>query len=203
MRQTMRAMPEDPYSRRAPSVGPVIRAAGRLAASVMVLVALDPGSFAGVAAQEGPARAAQVEPSQRTGPVEPHPEAQEAIGRLKSPYCPGLMLEVCPSPQAGELRDRLQMMAEQGADADSLVEWMLARYGQEYRAVPRTEGSGLLAWIVPPLALLLGGGLVVLVLARIRGDDEERIDAEAVRSLSTEDQERLADALSRMEREGR
>lgn len=144
----------------------------------------------------------QLDMSARTGPVVPHPEAQEAIGRLKSPFCPGLMLEVCPSPQAGALRDTLQLMAEQGADADSLVAWMLARHGEEYRAVPQTEGGGLLAWVVPPLALVLGGGLVVLVLGRIRRQGDGRIDADAVRSLTVEDEERLAAALSQMEREG-
>jgi cytochrome c-type biogenesis protein CcmH/NrfF len=103
------------------------------------------------------------------------------------------MLEVCPSPQAKLLRDTLQVMAHAGASADSLVSWMLASYGEEYRAVPRTRGSGLWAWLMPPLALL--GGLLAVVVAlrhfRARRDG----DPPAVKPLSQEDESVLASAL--------
>lgn len=98
-----------------------------------------------------------------------HPEASEAISRLRSPYCPGFMLEVCPSGDAEALRDSLQAGALAGLSADSLVEWMIAAYGEEYRALPEPSGSGLLAWAVPPAALLLGLGLVVFALRRLKG----------------------------------
>ncbi|MFO8175522.1 MAG: hypothetical protein R6T96_14640, partial [Longimicrobiales bacterium] len=67
-------------------------------------------------------------------PVQPHPDGEAAIDRLRSPYCPGMMLETCPSPQAKLLRDSLQMLAWEGASTDSLVDWMLANHGDEYRA---------------------------------------------------------------------
>jgi cytochrome c-type biogenesis protein CcmH len=128
----------------------------------------------------------------REEPVQPHPEGEEAIGRLKSPYCPGLMLEVCPSPQAKVLRDSLQAMAHQGASSDSIVEWMLTSYGEEYRAVPGTRGSGLLAWLAPPLALMAGLILVVLALRHFRGNQ----DVEGSREeLSPEEEKVLEEAL--------
>ena len=49
-----------------------------------------------------------------SNPTEPHPVAEQAISRLKSPYCPGLMLEVCTSLEAAMLRDSLQVMAREG-----------------------------------------------------------------------------------------
>ncbi len=126
-------------------------------------------------------------------PIQPHPEGETAISRLRSPYCPGLMLEVCPTPQAKALRDTLQAMAHEGTQADSLVAWMLAQYGEEYRAVPETRGSGLLAWLVPPFALL-GGLLAVLLALRHfkRGETESPSPAS---SLSEEDESILAEAL--------
>ena len=54
-------------------------------------------------------------------PVQPHPEGDAAIDGLRSPYCPGMMLETCPSPQAKLLRDSIQQMAWEGASSDSLV----------------------------------------------------------------------------------
>ena len=129
-------------------------------------------------------------------PVQAHPEGDAAIDRLLSPYCPGLMLEVCPSPQAKLLRDSLQVMAHNGATADSLVSWMLGMYGEKYRAVPRIWGSGLFAWLMPPVILLGGFLLVVLVLKRFRGRQVD--SAPALDPLSTEDESLLASALQEL-----
>ena len=129
-------------------------------------------------------------------PVQAHPEGDEAIGRLRSPYCPGLMLEVCPSPQAKMLRDTLQVMAQGGASSDSLVGWMLARYGEEYRAVPQARGSGLLAWLIPPLALIAGLVVVALTLRRFRAEPEEEMTPAP--PLTAEDESVLAKALEEM-----
>ena len=127
------------------------------------------------------------------GPVQSHPEGDAAISRLRSPYCPGLMLEVCPSLPAKMLRDSLQVMAHGGAPADSIVAWMLSRYGEEYRAVPEARGSGLLAWLVPPLALL--GGLIAVLLALRHFRSGEGEDEGSRRSISEEDESILAEAL--------
>ena len=106
------------------------------------------------------------------------------------------MLEVCPSPQAKLLRDTLQMMAQEGASADSLVGWMLANYGEEYRAVPRTSGSGLWAWLMPPLALF--GGLLAVVLALRHVRARREADPPLVNPLSEEDESVLAEALQEL-----
>ena len=129
-------------------------------------------------------------------PVQPHPEGEAAIDRLRSPFCPGLMLEVCPSPQAKLLRDSLQMLAWEGASADSLVEWMLGNHGEEYRAVPQVAGSGLWAWVMPPLALL--GGLIVVAMAlqHFRNRAEESAGPEP--EISSEDESVLEAAMDEL-----
>ncbi|HEX6041299.1 cytochrome c-type biogenesis protein CcmH, partial [Longimicrobium sp.] len=91
--------------------------------------------------------AAQVTPEQA------QKTADEAIGRLRSPFCPGLMLEVCPSPNAEALRDSIRGMAAEGLGVEQIVEGVLARHGEEWRAVPKRSGVGLLAWLVLPAAL--------------------------------------------------
>lgn len=153
-----------------------------------------------VAPSAGLAAQAQHErPPEGDGPHSPHPEALEAIDQLKSPYCPGFMLEVCPSPNAAALRDSLDLLARQGWSADSLVEWMLANHGDTLRALPPTEGRSLIAWLVPPLVGAAGVAVVVLVLRRLRRprpetppeevSDEERARLdEALRELDTEEE---------------
>lgn len=125
----------------------------------------------GVAAQAGQetsvSREGDASPAQ--GPIRVHPEARRAIARLKSPFCPGFMLEVCPSPQAEALRDSLNALANQGVESDSLVALVLATHGEEWRAVPEARGRGLVAWLVPPVVLLLAVLGLILGLRHFTG----------------------------------
>ena len=130
-------------------------------------------------------------------PVEPHPVADEAISRLKSPYCPGLMLEVCTSYQGHLLRDSIQEMARAGLSRDELIDWVLANHGEEYLAYPRASGRGLLAWLVPPGALLLGVGAVLAALRYMR--DPKLAGARVEREFSAEEERRLRQALKEMD----
>ena len=129
-------------------------------------------------------------------PVQPHPEGDAAIDGLRSPYCPGMMLETCPSPQAKLLRDSIQEMAWEGASSDSLVNWMLSTHGEEYRAVPLARGSGLWAWLMPPLALL--GGLIVVALALQHFRTRRETDPELSEDISSEDESVLEAALEEL-----
>lgn len=163
-------------------------------ALIFALSFLAPLSLAGQSANEMPPGG--------DGPTPRHPEAQRAIDELKSPYCPGLMLEVCPSGGGVALRDSLQTLAEQGRTSDELVEWVLGNHGEHWRALPKRSGMSLvMAWMVPPFGVLLGLGLVVVALRRMRSnaprlatregpisDDEEARLREAMRELDAEEE---------------
>lgn len=127
-----------------------------------------------------------------------HPEAKTAIDRIKSPYCPGMMLEVCTSSGGAMLRDSIQRMAERGLSADSMVEVIIADYGEEWRALPKRSGAGLLAWIIPPGILAAGFGLVGIVLASRR---REKVVAGDFPEPTAEDDDRIRAALRQMDEE--
>jgi cytochrome c-type biogenesis protein CcmH len=128
--------------------------------------------------------------------------AERAIGEVRSPYCPGLMLEVCPSPEAGALRDSMRALATEGMSQAELVEWMIANHGEEWRAVPRRSGRGIFAWIIPPLFLVAGAGLVVARLRRDRERSGAAGPADAPEDdLSDAERARLEAALSEWELE--
>jgi cytochrome c-type biogenesis protein CcmH/NrfF len=130
-------------------------------------------------------------------------QAEEAIGQLRSPYCPGLMLEVCPSPSAAMLRDSIYNLAAEGMTTDQLVEWMLTRHGEEWRGVPQRSGLGLLAWVMPPLALLIGVGVLVGWMRASRAQAEEAVAATPPsESISDTDRDKLTAALREWEESG-
>jgi cytochrome c-type biogenesis protein CcmH len=147
-------------------------------------------SAAAVAAQDGtvvPRRTASEE------------VARKAVGLVRSPYCPGLMLEVCPSAPAEILRDSMRALAAEGMTVEELVEWMIAGHGEEWRAVPKRSGRGIFAWVIPPLFLLVGAGVVA---ARLRRDQRAAGEAAPVypeTDLSEDDRARLAAAMQQME----
>ncbi len=136
------------------------------------------------------------EPPRLDEPVQRHPEGDAAISQVRSPFCPGLMLEVCPSPQAKLLRDSMEVMAWSGASSDSIVSWFLANHGEQFRAVPRAQGSGLLAWVMPPLALLAGLVIVAAVLRHFR--ERRETEAPVQTQLSEEDESVLEAALEEL-----
>ncbi|MCA9737393.1 MAG: cytochrome c-type biogenesis protein CcmH [Gemmatimonadota bacterium] len=140
-----------------------------------------------------PALSAQA--PQSVTPAQAEAAADRAIGRIKSPYCPGLMLEVCPSPQAAELRDTIAAWAGAGQPADSIVEAVLAQVGEEYRAYPKAAGQGILAWAVPPIALVTGLLIVALVLRHLRRSRPENLP-----ELDEEQERRIEEALDRLEK---
>lgn len=147
--------------------------------------------FGSVAAQEPP----------RSGePLHVAPAAKEAISRLRSPYCPGEMLAVCPSSGGAMLRDSIQAMAVAGMSADSIIERVIGEYGEEWRAEPVARGMGLWAWLLPPLVLIGGLGMVGVILARRRTEGDLAVSETGPGPLvAPEDEARLKDAMKEMD----
>lgn len=128
-------------------------------------------------------------------------EAEAAIAQLRSPYCPGRMLENCTSSLAGALRDSIYDLAAQGADTEELVEWMLANHGEEYRGVPQRTGAGLWAWIMPPAAVIVALGLLLVWFRSSRSSSGGAV-SQPSSTLSDADRTQLANALRDWEKSG-
>jgi periplasmic copper chaperone A len=80
---------------------------------------------------------------------------------LLSPYCPGLSLATCPSPQADSLRKAIAVRFNGGEPIDAITESLVAHYGPNIRGSPTMDGFGAVAFVVPAL-LFVGGGLFIL-----------------------------------------
>lgn len=93
--------------------------------------------------------------------------AYDLAAELMSPYCPGRTLASCPSPQAAELVQWMVLQEAAGSSREEIIDVLIERFGEEILGVPKAEGIGLWAYILPVLGFVVGGGLVLLALRRI------------------------------------
>ena len=88
---------------------------------------------------------------------------------IMSPYCPGLSLSDCPSPNAAQLREWIIEQEAAGASKEAVEEQLLARFGDQLLQAPRPEGVGLFAYAIPLAIFLLGAVFVGAMLFRRSG----------------------------------
>ena len=93
-----------------------------------------------------------------------------------SPYCPGLTLSSCPSPQATELRGEIRALLVAGYSVEAVQNQLKMRFGSTVAGVP----LGSLIWIIPGIFVLLGGLFIVLFLRRTSTNDFDQTPSLAI-----------------------
>jgi cytochrome c-type biogenesis protein CcmH len=129
---------------------------------------------------------------------DPQDVANEVAAQVMSPYCPGVTLQDCTSGRANELRDRIVGWAEDGMSERLILARLEDEFGPSIRAAPSSEGAGIVAWILPALALMLGAAGALVALRRWRARVPAARPAVA---LSGEDRRRIDDELRRFRSE--
>ena len=105
--------------------------------------------------------------------------AYDLAGELMSPYCPGRTVASCPSPQASELIQWIQVQEAGGASEEEVVEMLIERFGEEILGAPKAEGTGLLAYVIPVVGFVGGGGVAAVVIRRMVGQSDDDDDDDA------------------------
>ena len=85
---------------------------------------------------------------------------------LMSPFCPGVSLADCPSPDAHRLRAWILVQEAAGRSRADVEAELLERYGEQILSAPRLRGFGVTAYAIPIGVFVAGGGLVWLFLRR-------------------------------------
>ena len=133
----------------------------------------------------------------------PEDLANDIANKVMSPYCPGVTLHDCPSQNALELRDDIENYARDGMTEAEIMDRLEADFGPAIRAEPSSDGAGVLAWILPSIALLIGGGLAWTLVRRWfqppRGIED--VDGQTVVKVSADERERLDAELRQLRRE--
>jgi len=97
---------------------------------------------------------------------DPSTAATELYGTTMSPYCPGVTLSACTSEDALVLREEILASIRGGASIEQVRESLIKRFGSEVLGLPDTAGFGIVAWVLPPLASVLGALALFIFLRR-------------------------------------
>jgi cytochrome c-type biogenesis protein CcmH len=84
----------------------------------------------------------------------------------------GLTVANCNHPNCSfsvPMRQRIDTMLAHGMGRAQIIAYFRKQYGEKILSAPTTQGFNLLAWTMPFVALVVGGGLVVLMMGRWRG----------------------------------
>ena len=96
----------------------------------------------------------------------------EQVSQILTCQCGcGLTVANCNMPTCSfsvPTRIDIDRMIGNGMDRAQIVAFYRHKYGEKVLSAPTTEGFNLLAWTMPFIALVVGGGLIVLAFGRWR-----------------------------------
>ena len=134
----------------------------------LLLTATAPLAKAGSPTHADPATAAA--PASEARPlvfIDP-PEVQALGKQLRCPVCQGMPIGESPSDTAHAMMKRIRELYAEGKTPDQIREYFVARYGEWVLLEPKSEGFGMLVWVLPPIALALALGVLALIVKKNR-----------------------------------
>ena len=124
--------------------------------------------------------------------------AHEVFNTVMSPFCPGRLLNDCPSSSATELKDKIRTELRSGKSKEQVLEEVYSTFGSELRAAPENKGFGTVAWWTPVLFLVVGGITIAAWLKRTQSSGAAEAP-ESEREVSPEMRRRIEEELNRFE----
>jgi cytochrome c-type biogenesis protein CcmH len=126
---------------------------------------------------------------------EDHPTLADLEGEVMCPVC-NTTLDQSSSPAARQIEAYISARIAAGDSKSEIKDKLVAEYGQQILAAPPKKGFNLLAWALP-IVLLLGGGLVVGLLAWRWSHSREPGPPAATTQLSPALERRVDEELAR------
>ena len=100
---------------------------------------------------------------------EPTDDQVNAIAKnLYCPVCENVPLDVCPTQACAQWRATIRQMLAEGRSQEEIQQYFVEQYGARVLAAPPAVGLNWLAYVVPPLAFLVGAYVVLRALRRWR-----------------------------------
>ncbi|WP_341898610.1 cytochrome c-type biogenesis protein [Ferrovibrio terrae] len=116
--------------------------------------------------------------------------ARELSRELRCLVCQNQSIEDSNAPLARDLRRIVRERVALGESDQTVLNYLVDRYGEWVLLKPRFNAQTLLLWLGPPLLLLIGGGVLFALYRRQRS-----AMVPAAVALNADEQRRLADLL--------
>ena len=120
----------------------------------------------------------------------------EVASELRCVTC-GTPLDVSNAPVAEQMKAQIELRISQGATKDQIKAEFVREFGEQVLATPRKSGLGLVAWLLPALAVVAGLAAIPVVTRQWAKRNPNGSGPAA--ELSAEDTERLQRELDAFE----
>ena len=117
-------------------------------------------------------------------------QTREISYLLMCPVCQGQSVAESNSELAKDMRSIIREKLEAGESKEEIIKYFVNRYGDSILGYPPVKGVNLLLWILPALAVVLGGIGIGLFLHRSKATTGEETNTEMVQDTK-EDNEYL------------
>ncbi len=93
---------------------------------------------------------------------------QTLTEELRCPKCQNQDIADSEAPIASDMRAEVYRMIRAGADNETIVDSLVARFGEFVRFKPRVEKRTLVLWATAPLVILIGVLMIAVMVIRSR-----------------------------------
>jgi cytochrome c-type biogenesis protein CcmH len=87
---------------------------------------------------------------------------------LRCPVCQGMSIADSPSEMAVNMKHQVGHLLARGYTEEQILKYFELSYGQFVLLKPKFEGVTSMVWLLPVIALLLGGVVVFFTLRRLQ-----------------------------------
>jgi cytochrome c-type biogenesis protein CcmH len=91
----------------------------------------------------------------------------EVGGLLRCPVCQGMSVADSPSEMAVNMKGQVRELLARGYTEEQILKYFELSYGQFVLLKPKFEGVNSLVWLLPVIALLIGGAIVFFKLRKL------------------------------------
>jgi cytochrome c-type biogenesis protein CcmH len=119
-----------------------------------------------------------------------HPTLAELETELMCPTC-HTTLDQSSAPVADRMRVFIRARIAAGDTKQEIKDQLVAQFGEQVLASPSRSGFNLLAWVLPPVAVVLGAAVLAILAVRwsrgrTRGRGEPGLEPDVERRLDEE-----------------
>ncbi|MEO8623840.1 MAG: cytochrome c-type biogenesis protein [bacterium] len=86
--------------------------------------------------------------------------------QLRCPVCQGLSIQDSPSELAQSMRSVVRDQLAAGKSPDQVNAYFVSKYGEWILLAPKPTGFNVVAYALPVLAVVIGGGVIAVAVRR-------------------------------------